>query len=47
MSLLTEEHRLSVKPFSAVPALLDLPEIKRGSVEYLLPPLVHGWQCQP
>jgi len=30
MSLLTKEHRLSVKPFAAVPALLDLPEIKRG-----------------
>ena len=31
MSLvLTEEHRLSVRPFAAVPALLDLPEIKRG-----------------
>ena len=30
MSLLTEEHRLSVKPFAAVQALLDLPEIKRG-----------------
>lgn len=31
MSLLTKEHRLSVKPFAAVPALLDLPEIKRGA----------------
>ncbi len=30
MSLLTEEYRLSVKPFAAVPALLDLPEIRRG-----------------
>ena len=30
MSLLIEKHRLSVKPFAAVPALLDLPEIKRG-----------------
>lgn len=29
MSLLTEEHRLSVKQFAAVPALLDLPEIQR------------------
>ena len=29
MSLLTNEHRLSVKPFAAVPALLDLPEIQR------------------
>jgi hypothetical protein len=29
MSLLTEENRLSVKLFAAVPALLDLPEIQR------------------
>ena len=34
MSLLTVEHRLSLKPFAVVPALLDLPEIEcdRGSV---------------
>ena len=30
MPLLTEEHRLSAKPFAAVPALLELPEIKCG-----------------
>ena len=29
MSLLTNDSRLSVKPFAAVPALLDLPEIHR------------------
>jgi len=29
MSLLTKDHRLSVKQFAAVPALLDLPEIQR------------------
>jgi len=29
MSLLTKDGRLSVKPFAAVPALLDLPEIHR------------------
>ena len=29
MSLFTKEHRLSVKPFAAIPALLDLPEIQR------------------
>jgi hypothetical protein len=30
MSLITKEHhRLSVKPFASVPALLDLPEIRR------------------
>ena len=30
MSLLTEEYRLSVKQFAAIPALLNLPEITRG-----------------
>jgi hypothetical protein len=34
MSLVTNEHRITVKKFAAVPALLDLPEIQRlpGSV---------------
>ena len=45
MSRLTEEHRLSVKLFAAVPALLDLPEIKYGpaSVSNVSsPPLIHA-----
>ena len=29
MSIITKDHRLSVKPFAAVPAVLDLPEIQR------------------
>ena len=29
MSLLTNDHRISVKPFAAVPNLLGLPEIQR------------------
>src|SRR5688572_19401664 len=34
MSLLTKDHRLSVKRFAAIPALLDLPAIEQppGSV---------------
>lgn len=31
MSLITHQHRLSVKEFAAVPAVLDLPEIQRDA----------------